>query len=160
MIERTKKSKLDYHDKSRNKSDTKHKDKSDTKHKDNSKKKSEGIYVQPFGMEEIEKLTMEQKLEVLMADDMITALIMKTNLNPELTIYHNTYYPDEDSDDGYILTEDCWLKKNIDLIANEMMKNKYRDLMKIYDELKGNLETSARAKIGYKLAVLKKSIDK
>lgn len=79
---------------------------------------------------------------------------MKTNLNPSLTKYHNYGYPDKDSEDGY------WLKKNMEEITREPIKNKYKDLIKIYDELKGNIETQQRALIGYKLALIKRNIEK
>lgn len=60
-------------------------------------------YMTPFGNEQIDKLTTQDKLAILLSnEDPIIQIIVKTNLNSTMTEYHNIGYADLKSGYGYI----------------------------------------------------------
>ena len=94
-------------------------------------------YLLPFGQEEINNLTAEDKLCIFSADDNpIMMIIYKTNLNPDTPEFHNVGYKDLDKGYGYIYDGTFWNQKGIQLIIHELLASKEKDLLKIFDEIK------------------------
>ena len=74
-------------------------------------------------------------------------IIIKTNLNAQLTKYHNVGYTDLNSGYGIIFNGEIWEKKDIKTIMNELLASKRRDLLKIHDEIKEFLTTEDNSNI-------------
>ena len=112
------------------------------KSKIKSKTKQDNIFILPFGGEEINRLSMEDKLEIFASKDPITSLITKTNLNPLFPEYHNVGFGLESKADNYgvIYNGTSFEKRNIDIIMDELLHAKKRDLEKISEEIKQYLK--------------------
>lgn len=100
-------------------------------------------YISLFSGEEINKLTTQDKLDILSFsnDNPIIKIIVKTNLNPELPEYHNVGYVDLKSGHGFIFNGKTWQKKEIRSIMNELLNYKRRDLVKIHKQVSKYLST-------------------
>ena len=103
---------------------------------DNTIINNNNYYLAPFGEIETDKLTTDDKLNILLSDeDPIVQIIFKTNLNKDTPEYHNVGYMDIKSGYGYIFCGDTWEKKEIRLIMNDLINFKGRDIKKIYKEM-------------------------
>ncbi len=117
-------------------------------------------FLRPFGQEEIDKLTTKEKLEIFSADENpIVKIIVKTNLNPKTTEYHNVGYTDLKSGHGYIFDGDAWIKKEILPIMNELFDSKRNDIKKIIDEFGVVLPEEQKKKFENKLMEIQDCIE-
>jgi hypothetical protein len=93
--------------------------------------------VLPFCKDGIDFLSTEDKFHILSPEnDPIIALTERTNLNPELPIYHNVGYNDKKSGYGCVFTGKKWETKKISSIMNELLCAKGKDISAIYDDVK------------------------
>lgn len=99
---------------------------------------NENYYLLSFGQEEIDKLTTKEKFLIFFSDDNpIIMIIVKTNLNPLRTEYHNVGVTNsKKSGYGIIYNGKAWVRKDIDSILNDLLNSKKADLFKIYAEIK------------------------
>lgn len=93
-------------------------------------------YISPFGKEEINKLTIIEKMSILLSqENPIIEIILITNLNPDKPEYHNIGYTDLKSGYGIIFNGKTWERKEINIIINELLAAKKNDLFKIKLEI-------------------------
>jgi hypothetical protein len=95
----------------------------------------------PFGKEGIESLTTQDKIDILNSNDKNPIEIMteKTNLNPELHDLHNVGYLDNKSGNGIVYDGNTWKTEKIKTITDQLLRNKGKDVTKIYDEIKDHV---------------------
>lgn len=93
-------------------------------------------FISPFGQEEINKLTIAEKLSTLLSpENPIVKIVLVTNLDPNKPEYHNVGYTDLKSGYGIIFNGKSWEKKDIGATINELVRSKKNDLFKLYLEL-------------------------
>ena len=91
----------------------------------------------PFGKEEIDKLTTDDKLEFFtLKDDPIMMIFIKTNINPDFPEYHNVGYFDTKSGYGCIYNGNTWLRKRINSIVDNIIYSKHKHLFSIGEAVK------------------------
>lgn len=116
-------------------------------------------YISPFGEEEINKLTTQDKLAILLSNqDPIIQIIVKTNLNSAMPEYHNIGYIDVKSGYGYIYNGESWEKKEVRLIMNDLLNFKERDLRKIHKEVSKYMTVDDNTNIINKLQDIDRTI--
>ena len=94
-------------------------------------------FLLPFGKEEIDALTTEDKIAIFTSrENPLIMIIIKTNLNPITTQYHNVGYTDNHLGYGLIYDGETWQQKEIKEIMNDLLHSKREDLLKIYEEIK------------------------
>ncbi len=82
-------------------------------------------YISPFAQEEINKLTIIEKMSTLLSqENPIIEIILVTNLNPNKPEYHNIGYTDLKSGYGIIFNGKTWERKEINAIINELLARK------------------------------------
>ncbi len=109
-------------------------------------------FISPFGQEEIDDLTTEEKFAIFLSDDNpIIMIIVKTNLSQQKIQYHNIGYTNLNSGYGFIFNGESWEKKEIDSIMNDLLNSKRKDLLRIYTEIKDFLSENDSKNIENKL---------
>jgi hypothetical protein len=117
-------------------------------------------FISPFGNEEIDELTPEEKLNIFLSKiNPIIEITLMTNLNPSMFKYHNIGFKDIRSGWGLIYNNKTWQKKDIQRIMNELLRSKKRDLLKIHDEIRECLSEELNDIIQDKLYEIEKIID-
>lgn len=102
----------------------------------------------PFGQEEIDKLTIKDKILILTSNiNPLIMLVLKTNLDPSKSKYHNIGYTDLKSSFSIIFHNKMWSKKGFNSIMNVYLHLKYKDLLKIYNEIGEYLRVNVNKKI-------------
>lgn len=95
----------------------------------------------PFGHEGINRLTIEDKIEIFFNyNNPVIGILKKTNLNPEFPQYHNIKMKEKQIYDGK-----KWTETNDDGMALSMVACKHKDLVDIYNEIEEYLTDDARA---------------
>jgi hypothetical protein len=116
--------------------------------------------ISPFGQEEIDKLTTEEKFAIFLSDDNpIIMIIIKTNLNHHKIQYHNIGYTNLNSGYGFVFNGKSWEKKEIESIMNDLLNSKRKDLLKIYAEIKDFLSENDTKNIENKLDNVNNNIE-
>lgn len=101
---------------------------------------SDYFFVYPFGKEEIDKLTADDKLKFFTSqDDPIMMIFIKTNINPDFPEYHNVGYFDTKCGYGCIYNGNTWLKKRINSIVDNIICSKHKHLFNIGESVKSIL---------------------
>jgi hypothetical protein len=111
----------------------------------------------PFGNEEIDELTPEEKIEIFKSEEYpIIKIILMTNLNHLKPKYHNVGYKNMNLGWGWICDGKSWKKKDVHGMMNNLICSKIRDLLKIYNEIKEYLSEDQRKTIQTKLNDIEK----
>lgn len=109
-------------------------------------------FILPFGNEETDTLTPEEKLAIFASDtNPIVMIIIKTNLNPLTPQYHNVGYKNMNLGWGFIYNGETWEKKEIEAIMNDLLNSKRKDLINIYNEIKEYLSEEQNKNIETKI---------
>jgi hypothetical protein len=116
--------------------------------------------ISPFAQEEINKLTIIEKMSTLLSqENPIIEIILITNLNPNKPEYHNIGYTDLKSGYGIIFNGKTWERKEINVIINELLAAKKNDLFKIKLEINQYLSEEHKKIIEEKLQNVKDNVE-
>ncbi len=117
-------------------------------------------YISPFAQEEINKLSIIEKMSTLLSqENPIIEIILITNLNPNKPEYHNIGYTDLKSGYGIIFNGKTWERKEINAIINELLAKKKNDLFKIKLEINQYLSDEHKKIIEEKLQNVKDNVE-
>jgi hypothetical protein len=117
-------------------------------------------YISPFGQEEINKLSIIEKMSTLLSqENPIIEIILITNLNPDKPEYHNIGYTDLKSGYGIIFNGKTWERKEINTIINELLAAKKNDLFRIKLEINQYLSDEHKKIIEEKLRNVKDNVE-
>jgi hypothetical protein len=126
----------------------------------NSNNNNNYYYISPFGKEEINKLTIIEKMSTLLSqENPIIEIILITNLNPDKPEYHNIGYTDLKSGYGIIFNGKTWERKEINTIINELLAAKKNDLFRIKLEINQYLSDEHKKIIEEKLRNVKDNVE-
>jgi uncharacterized protein YoxC len=92
------------------------------------------IIINPFGCDDMSKLTDKQKLSVLKKCYMsIPELIKMVNLNPDLPENHNVYISNMKSDFGHINNGTKWILTKVDELIDDVISKKKDDIEELLE---------------------------
>ena len=103
-----------------------------------------------FTKESIDCLTIDEKLEILKADNMIKALTGYMNFDPNKPCNHNFFYEDIEQDIAVFYNGTEWVQKNLKLIIKVLGYIKQVNLMQIFEEIVPYLSDNDKLKISRK----------
>lgn len=102
----------------------------------------------PFGKDGIGCLTTPEKIAIFSSDENpLEMILIKINLDPHKINHHNVGIPDLQSGYGIIFDGNKWITERINVIMEVLLNSKEKDLMDIYNEIKGFLSADANDNI-------------
>ena len=101
----------------------------------------------PFCKEDINCLTLAEKIEVLNSDNVLETIIIRVNFNPDKINNHNFFYKDVKNGYGMIYDGKTWKKERINCILELLCEAREQNLKDIYAQIDFYLSAEDKTQI-------------